>query len=61
MKKVYFRTIQKSNKDYMTINIPKDISHKLGLSIGDVVIYDLTNGIVELKKANLNLVKDVKI
>ena len=60
MKKAYFRKTQRANANSMLINIPRDVSKNLGLSIGDVVMYDLSNGIVELKKIDLNIHKEVK-
>ena len=53
MKSQYFRTIQKSNENSQTINIPKDISKKLDLHVGDIVLYVVKDSGIEIRKATI--------
>ncbi len=53
MKNNYFRTIQKSNGNGQTINIPRDISKILDLQVGDILIYIVSDSKVEIKKAKI--------
>lgn len=50
MKTHYSRTVQRSNENSQTINIPKDISKMLNLDVGDIVFFVINENKVELRK-----------
>lgn len=53
MKSHYSRTVQKSNENSQTINIPKDISKELDLHVGDTVLYVVKDSGIEIRKASI--------
>lgn len=50
MKTHYSRTVQRSNENSQTINIPKDISKMLNLDVGDIVFFVIKENTIELRK-----------
>ena len=53
MKNMFFRKVQRSYPKSKCVNVPKEISSLLDIDIGDVVIYAVHDGIIEIKKAKI--------